>query len=88
MAFWDHVDLTKAATIAEQIIREDLETTPNQKKRWRLAQPRHTQLERIPFTERLGQLQQGWLLRDVPEPTADSVPATAFTDWERCPLGT
>lgn len=79
MAFWDHVDLAKATAIAERIIREDTETTPNQKKKWRLATPRHTHVERIPFTARFGRQEQGWLLREVAEPTADSVPATAFT---------
>ena len=59
MAFWEDVDLTSAATIAARLVREDLETTPNQKKKWRLAEPRHTHLERNPFTERFGQLQKG-----------------------------
>lgn len=84
MAFWDHVDLAKATAIAEQIIREDTETTPNQKKKWRLATPRHTHMERIPFTERFGRQEQGWLLREVPEPTVDSVPVTAFTASSAC----
>ena len=36
-------------------------------------------MERIPFTVRFGRQEQGWLLREVPEPTVDSVPVTAFT---------
>lgn len=79
LAVWGHVDLSQAAAIAERIIREDTGATTNQKKKWQLAKPRPTHLERIPFTERFGQRQQGWLLREVPEPTAHSVPATAFT---------
>lgn len=79
MAFWEHVDLTEATALAERIIREDTETTANQKKKWLLAQPRHTHMERIPLTGQVGRQEQGWLLREVPEPTADSVPATAFT---------
>ncbi|NSX37163.1 hypothetical protein HTS88_12215 [Pseudarthrobacter oxydans] len=79
LAFWGHRDLEEAAAMAERIIHSGgADTTPNQKKKWLLARPRHTHVERIPFTERFRK-DQGWLLREVPEPTPNSVPATAFT---------
>ncbi len=80
MAFWGHQDLNATAAIAGRIIHDGgAETTPNQKKKWQLATPRHTHMERMPFTERFGQQHRGWVLREVREPTANSVPATAFT---------
>jgi hypothetical protein len=80
MAFWGHQDLNATAAIAGRIIHDGgAETTPNQKKKWQLATPRHTHMERMPFTDRFGQQHRGWVLREVREPTANSVPATAFT---------
>jgi hypothetical protein len=85
MAFWGHQDLTEVAAMAERIIYDGgAETTPNQKKKWLLAEPRHTYMERLPFTERFGAAHPGWLLCEVPEPTANSVPATAFTSTSAC----
>ncbi|MFJ6157435.1 hypothetical protein ACIQF8_16265 [Pseudarthrobacter sp. NPDC092184] len=83
MVFWGHHDLTQAAAMAGRIIHDGgAQTTANQKKKWLLAEPRHTHMERMSFTEGFSldtSRHTGWLLREVPEPTADSVPATAFT---------
>lgn len=78
MALWGHVDPGQATAIARGIIREETDTTTNQKKKWLLANPRHTHMERMPFTERSRGQRPGWLLREVPEPTENSVPVTAF----------
>lgn len=84
MAFWGHQDLTEVAAMAERIIHDGAaETTSSQKKKWLLAEPRHIHVERLPFTERFGASLPGWLLREVPEQTKDSVPATAFTSTGR-----
>ncbi|MDZ4091737.1 MAG: hypothetical protein U1D68_11090, partial [Arthrobacter sp.] len=75
----------ESAAIAGRIIRAGgAETTVNQKKKWLLAEPRHTHMERLPFTERFGTRQPGWLLREVPGPTANSVPATSFVVPSAC----
>lgn len=85
LAFWGHQDLAESAAIAGRIIRAGgAETTVNQKKKWLLAEPRHTHMERLPFTERFGTRQPGWLLREVPGPTANSVPATSFVVPSAC----
>ncbi len=78
MALWGHLDPEQTTKIAAGIIREDTETTTNQKKKWLLAKPRHTQMERMPFIERFPGKRPGWLLREVAAPTEDSVPVTAF----------
>lgn len=80
MAIWGHQDLSETAAMAELIIRDGgASTTDKQKAKWLLAEPRHTHMERMPFTHHFGASNPGWLLREVPEPTADSVPVTALT---------
>lgn len=50
MAIWGHQDLSEAAAMAEQIIHDGgAVTTPNQKKKWLLTEPRHTHMERMPL---------------------------------------
>lgn len=80
MAVRGHQDLAETAAIAERIIQDrGAMITTNQKRKWLSAEPRHTHMERMPFTERFRTESPGWLLREVPEPTADSVPVTSFT---------
>ncbi|WP_179017269.1 hypothetical protein [Paenarthrobacter nitroguajacolicus] len=50
MAFWGHHDLAETVAWAKRIIDGGgYDTTANQKKKWLLAKPRHTHMERIPF---------------------------------------
>ncbi|ASN19862.1 hypothetical protein CGK93_09390 [Arthrobacter sp. YN] len=85
MAFWGHHDLVETAAWAKRIIDGGgYDTTANQKKKWLRAIPRHTHMERVPFTERLLNGHPGWLLKEVGEPTANSVPVTAFTASTAC----
>jgi hypothetical protein len=80
MAIMGHTDLAEAAAMAERVIQDKgAMITTNQKRKWLSAEPRHTHMERMPFTERFRPGSTGWLLREVPEPTADSVPVTSFT---------
>ncbi|KIA72649.1 hypothetical protein ANMWB30_24170 [Arthrobacter sp. MWB30] len=85
MAFWGHQDLDATAAWAQRIIDGGgYDTTANQKKKWLRAIPRHTHVERVPFIERLLHGYPGWLLKEVGEPTTNSVPVTAFTASTAC----
>lgn len=79
IAFWGHQDLGEASAIAGRLIADGgTDTTPNQKSKWLRSEPRHTHMERMACRDRFRPSESGWVLREVPEPTADSVPVTAY----------
>lgn len=78
IAFWGHQDLGEASKTAARLIADGgAETTDKQKEKWLKSEPRHTHMERMPCRDRMRR-SDGWVLREVPEPTPDSVPVTAF----------
>ncbi|MGP5227665.1 hypothetical protein [Arthrobacter rhombi] len=80
VAVWGHIDLDEFRQIVPLIVGDERASMENvdpvytpylreSLRRLLAAAPRHTHVTRFPAGE-------GWVLAEVPEPTADSVPAT------------
>lgn len=84
MAAWGHIGPGDAARFLVEVTEAAAKPGkgPSTKAAaWRAATPRHTHLERLATTYTwpgTGYVSPAWLLREVPAPTPDSVPATVI----------
>lgn len=84
IAAWGHIDLDEFTQIVSLVVEDEQAYIENvdrvyapflreSLRRMSAAVPRHAHVTRFPTGE-------GWVLAEVPEPTADSVPATVVAD--------